>query len=122
MKRVFLMIAVVIVSLGLAATILAHRSANAKAKREAGYQAALREYSNDLNPGLTRKEVESYFRKRGVRFTQMCCVGQPRDAWADLVKVGEESAPWYCSEHYVNIAFEFRATEPHRLFESRDSD
>ena len=116
------MIAVVVISLGLAATIWAYRRANAKAKREAGYQAALQEYSNEIKPGLTRNEVESYFRTRGVRFTQMCCVGQARGAWADLVKVGEESAPWYCSEYYVNIAFEFRATEPHRLWESRDSD
>jgi|ERR1022692_741351 hypothetical protein len=122
MKRVFLLIAVVIVSLGLAAAIWAYRSASAKAKREAGYQAALQEYSNDLKPGLARQEVESYLRSRGVRFTQMCCVGQPRDAWADLVKVGEESVSWPCSECYVNIAFEFRATEPHRLRESRNSD
>lgn len=122
MKRVLPVVTVVIASFGVAATIWLMASANAKAKREAGYQAALKEYSSELKPGLTRKEVESYLRARSVRFTQMCCVDQPRDAWADLVKVGEELAPCYCNEDNVDVAFEFRATEQHRLQKSIDSD
>jgi hypothetical protein len=121
-KRFFRIIAVIAVVLALAASVWSVISAKQKAKREARYQVLFDEYSNALKPGLTRKEAEAYLKSRNIRFTQMCCVGQSRNAWADLVKIGEESAPWYCSEYYVNIAFEFRSTEPHRLWESRDND
>jgi hypothetical protein len=122
MKRLLRIIGGVTVGVALAASIWGSVSAKQKAKREARYQVLFNEYSNDLKPGLTRKEVEAYFKSRNLRFTQMCCIDTPRDVWADLVKVGEESAPWYCSEYYVYIAFEFRSTEPDRPWESRDSD
>lgn len=122
MKRVFAIVAVAITCLGLAAARWVQHSAVAKAKREAVYEATLRRFSNDLKPGLSRKSVESYLKTERQQFTQMCCIDQRRDAFADMVKVGEESAPWYCREYYVNIAFEFKATEPYRVLESRDSD
>ena len=45
----------------------------------------------------------------------MCCVASIRgehasfigSSWDDLVKIGEESAPWFCSENDVYLAFEF---------------
>ena len=116
----------VAVVLALAASIWgvisAKQKAKQKAKREAHYQVLFDKYSNALKPGLTRTEVEAYFKSRNIHFTQMCCVEKSRDAWADLVRVGAESAPWFCSEYNVNIAFEFRSTEPHRLWEGRDND
>ena len=44
------------------------------------------------------------------------CVAWRRSAFADLVKIGDERAPRYCSQNYVNIALEFRAIEPHHPF------
>jgi hypothetical protein len=79
--------------------------------REAAYQAALREYSKDLHRGLTRREVEAYLRARNTTFSQTCC-GQAGD-YADVILVGIERPPWYCSESYVYVAIEFSAVEPH---------
>jgi len=50
---------------------------------------------------------------------QMCCV-ERNSYWDDLVKIGEEGHPWYCSEHYVYVAFEFGATEPHEVSTERE--
>ena len=83
-------------------------------KREAVYQATLRIYSQDLKPGMTRREVEGVLRARGVDFTRMCCV-EERSAFADLVKIGQEEHPWYCSENDISVAFEFVATKPREL-------
>ena len=80
-------------------------------KKEAAYQSALSEYQRALRPGITRKEAEDYLRAKNANFTQMCCV-EPNDlakrhTWDDLVKIGEEEHPWFCSEHYVYVAFQF---------------
>lgn len=83
---------------------------DSKKKREAAYEAAVQAYSQKLKPGMTRLEVETYLRKQGTQFMQMCCV-ERTSYWDDLVKIGEEGHPWYCSEHYVYVAFEFLTTE-----------
>lgn len=121
-NRALKMIVVIGAALLVTAAIWSYGRARIKATRESGDQAALRLYTRDLKPGLNRKEVEGYFRTRDIRFWQMCCVDGPQNAWADFVKIGEESPPWYCSTNWVNIAFEFKATEPHRCWESRDND
>jgi hypothetical protein len=47
----------------------------------------------------------------------------PRNAYADIVKIGEEKAPWYCNKYNVYVAFEFETTEPHgTVTDARDSD
>jgi len=102
---------VVIVALFVAVAVVRYFRSKAKNQREASYRSALQIYSQSLKPGLTRKEVEEYFRGKGVTFGQMCCI-EERSAFADLVKVGEEAHPWYCSEHFVYIAFQFAATKP----------
>jgi hypothetical protein len=79
---------------------------SAKQKREAAYQAALQSYSEALKPGMSRKEVEDYLNAKGIAHVAMCCV-EERSADADLVKIGMEKHPWYCSEHNVYIAFQF---------------
>jgi hypothetical protein len=38
--------------------------------------------------------------------------GRTKSQYADLVKIGEESPPWYCSEEYVYVALEFASSEP----------
>ena len=84
----------------------------AKQKREAAYQTALQSYTEALKPGMTRMDVEDYLRAKGASFHQMCC-SLERTAFADLVKIGQEKHPWYCSEHNVYIAFQFTAIEAH---------
>ena len=51
----------------------------------------------------------------------MCCV-EERSAYADLVKIGKEKVPWFCSEHSVYAAFQFAAPEPHDIPHAHDSD
>ncbi len=90
----------------------------AQKRREAVYQTTLRSYSEILKPGMGRKEVESYLRARNTMFTQMCCVDaetlSERSSWDDLVKIGKEAAPWFCSENNVYIAFQFTDHERKR--------
>ena len=125
MSRYWLLFPIVTALVLSAFAVRLELTAQEKKKREAAYQSALQKYSQDLGPGLTRKEVETYFRSGGVKFGQMGWLEErpeDRTAFADLVKVGHEDAPWYCSENYVYIAFEFAATEPHRPWVVSDTD
>jgi len=85
----------------------------AQQKREATYQSALRSYSEALKPGMTRLEVEGYLRAKDLSFRQMCCVDRKDfskrryPVYDDLLKIGQEDAPWFCSEKSVYIAFQF---------------
>ena len=60
---------------------------------------------------MTRKEVEDHLRARNVKFRQMCCVEEDKrfstNVYDDLVKIGQEDAPWVCSEKNVYVAFQF---------------
>lgn len=64
-----------------------------------------------LKPGTTRGKVEGYLGARNTPFNRKCCVDaerlSDRASWDDLVKIGEEKPPWYCSENWVYIAFQF---------------
>jgi hypothetical protein len=125
MRRYRLLVVVLTVSVLATVAIRFELRAEARKKREAAYQSALEAYSRNLRPGLTRKEVETYFRAGGIKFGQMGWVEErpeERTAFADLVKVGEEDAPWYCSERDISIAFEFAAMEPHRPWVASDTD
>lgn len=83
--------------------------AMARRNRAIAYQTTVRAYSQALRPGVTRKQVEDYLRSRSVHFAWMYTAfgGRRESQYADLVKIGEESAPWYCSEEYVYVALEF---------------
>jgi len=83
-----------------------------KRKRELMYQSALGTYSHDLKPGLHRKDVEEFLRARKVSFSPVCCLGEKNELYGDLVTVGEEDHPWYCTNAYVYVAFEFAGAEP----------
>ena len=91
-------------------------------RRQVEYQTAVKRYSDVLKVGMTRREVEYYLAQRHEKFGRMCCVHIKRHAFADLVKIGEESPPWYCNHHFIDVAFEFEATSPHELVEAYDSD
>jgi hypothetical protein len=93
---------------------------SAKQKREADYQVALQSYSDALKPGATRKSVEDYLQAKGVKYEKMCCI-EERSAEAELVRIGKEKHPWYCSEHNVYIAFQF-VDEPHEGWRPSDRD
>ena len=42
--------------------------------------------------------------------------------WDDLVKIGEESVPWFCSENNVYIAFQFNPKSTGELSKTNVSD
>lgn len=70
---------------------------------------------------MTRKELEDYLRSHHTNFTWAFTAygGRRVSQYADLVKIGEETAPWFCSEAYVYVAFEFSGVEQ---FKQNDSD
>jgi hypothetical protein len=83
-------------------------------KREVAYSAALTSNSELFRPGMTRKVVEDYFRARNIGFRQMCCVDRKevsKTVYDDLVKIGQEGAPWFCSEKNIYVAFQFTGAE-----------
>jgi hypothetical protein len=95
-------------------------------KREASYQAALLSFSAALKPGMTRKDVENYLHTRNVTFRLMCCVARKalsEQVYDELVRVGQENAPWFCSEKNIYIAFQFSGHEgPDNNWMSDDSN
>jgi hypothetical protein len=62
---------------------------------------------------MSRKEVESYLKARGIMFRQMCCLGQNRGVYDDLVKIGEEKPQWVCSGQIIYVGFQFTAKKQH---------
>jgi hypothetical protein len=88
-------------------------------KREAAYLQDLRSYSDALKPGMSRKELESYLKARGIKFRQMCCLGQNRGVYDDLVKIGEEKPQWVCSRQVVYVGFQFTANKQHAAWTIR---
>ena len=93
-------------------------------KREVAYQTALKSYSAIFRPGAVRKEVETQLRNKGLNFQQIWgpIDGQTASVPLDLVQIGREPAPWYCSEQDVYIAFDFATTGPRESLAFRDSD
>ena len=111
MRRRLLWIFVAIVIAVLAFGLREVLKARAQKKREVAYQSALAFYAKNLTLGMLRKDVDSYLRANHVSFSQTCCF-EFRGAFADLVKVGEDDAPWFCSDTDVYVALEFAASEP----------
>lgn len=108
------------VFLALFATVPKAPAQNAKQKREASYQKTLQSFSESLKPGMTRKNVEDHLREKGVKYEKMCCIDE-KTAYVDIVRIGKEKHPWYCSAHTVYIAFQF-ADEPHEGERTSDRD
>ena len=97
MKRVFRQLLILLVIVGLAVGVRYVAKKQTRKRREAGYQSTLYSYWQVLKPGMTRKEVEDHLRAKKLEFRQMCCVDSKEFRtirWADLVRIGEEDAPW----------------------------
>jgi len=126
-----LMIIAAIVLIGFSIWLVQHvRERHKAAEREASYQTVLAKYAGELKPGTSRVQVEQHLQINGKRFRQMCCVADFRGqhvslkeaGYDDLVKIGEESAPWFCSENNVYIAFEFNPKSHGELSDTNGSD
>lgn len=103
------MITVLLVIFGVR-HVLADR---AQLKRESEYAKSLQSFSIVLNTGMSRQQVEDYFRDKNISFSQTCCVsvkqfspGVYDNAYDDLVKIGRDGGPWLC-DFDVYIAFQF---------------
>ena len=94
MKRWLLLTIVAMIVVSSVSALRRRAASEAKRKREAGYQFALRAYSQVLRPGMRRRQVEDYLSGKGTGFEQECCI-EERSAFTDLVRVGKEDAPWY---------------------------
>ena len=102
-----------------------HRRAKHERERQtrhAFYESVLRSYTEKFKPGAVRAQVETYLRHDGKQIVHMCCMNTTHNAYDSLTKIGEERAPWYCSEHGIYIGFEFRAQGAHKFPEAHDSD
>jgi len=116
--------AIIVAAVGF--EIQAERKEQARRKREATYALKLRSFTQDLTPGMTRKQVEDYLKSKKVDFRQMCCVEAKqlasRSSWDDLTKIGEEDAPWFCSENNVYVAFQFTDHNRRDALHKEDND
>jgi hypothetical protein len=115
MKRRLLSLVLVGLSLGALSSCVARRT-----------KAALRSYSQVLQPGMTRKDVEDYLRANKVQFSQMCCVEAGRKhSLDDLIKVGTRHFPVPCGDesHYVAFVFNDQTQHaPARILQADDLD
>jgi len=129
MRRWYFYSAAVIAVLVIAFGVRHVSQERARQRREVEYQNALRSYSEVLRTGMTRKQVEEYLSAKKLPFRQLCCVsvkefsrGVYDDAYDDLVKIGQEDAPWVCSENNVYIAFQFLGRQKDSLRGAEPSD
>lgn len=96
----------------LAYTWKVHRAAEAASMRYTEYHITLARYAKTLQRGQRRQEVETYLKSENTQFGQICRIDKPQRVWADLVKIGQEPAPWYCNRYNVYISLEFVFDEP----------
>jgi hypothetical protein len=103
MKRRWLSLILVGVSLGALAGCVARRS-----------KAALLSYSQVLKPGMTRKDVEEYFRANKVQFSRTCRVeGSYKQSYDDLIKIGTQHFPVPCGDESYYVTFIFNDQTQH---------
>jgi hypothetical protein len=78
-------------------------------------KAAVRSYTQVLKPGMTRKEVEGYFRMKNVRYTRTWGVpGSNTYSPADLIEIWTFHLPLPCDDqpHYVEFIFKEQTQHP----------
>lgn len=75
-------------------------------RREETYQSVLASYQGALASGLLREQVENYLHSTAIHFERLCC-SDPEYSASDLVEVGKEPSPWYCSRSIVYVEFHF---------------
>src|ERR1700683_1627883 len=103
MKRCLLSLVLLSVSLGALGGCVARRT-----------KAAALSYSQVLKPGMTRKDVEDYFRANKVQFSQMCCIeASYKHSYDDLIKIGTLYFPVPCGDTSYYVAFIFNDQTQH---------
>jgi hypothetical protein len=61
-----------------------------------------------LPPYRERSAVETALTPRGHSFQRMCCLlNENRNTLEDIVRIGSEPRPWYCTENDMYLVFEF---------------
>ena len=103
MKKLrFVLILVVLVALPAVAirSVLGKRHQD---QRESAYRSELRSYIGVFKPGARREQVEGYLRVKEIKFLQRSGAG----SYDDLVRIGQEDAPFFCEEQNVYVAFQF---------------
>jgi hypothetical protein len=101
-----------IVAVSLVGIVHHWKKERAAEERQASYQHTVAFYSEVLKSGMSRKQVEDYLDKKGVSFSNICCVEKSGGTFDDITRIGREDAPWYCNEQNIYVAFEFVAVEP----------
>ena len=116
-------LAMLVVIAAIAAWLVVHtREERLKRTRAAAYEQQLRSYIGALSPGTTRKRVEDELRARRVVYRRVYGL-DATNAYADLVKIGDEPAPWYCNKNSVYIKFAFDDANPgENQISTSDSD
>jgi hypothetical protein len=66
--------------------------------------------TSEIIPAYTRAQRTPD--AKDIPFQHICCIDERRP-YADISKIGKESAPWYCSERNVYVEFQFVAPERH---------
>ncbi len=80
-----------------------------------GYQRVLQTYTQALQPGMNRKEVEDFLHLNKIEFLR-----EPID---DLTRIASEEPPWYCGTSDVYVKFRFThadGKEPQEEIDDKD--
>ena len=88
MKRQYWLLLLMVVIALFAIPYELQKRLDASHRSEAAYQSALRFYTQELKPGMTRKDVEEYLQAKQI-FFQRCCLDE-KVAVADVVNIGRE--------------------------------
>jgi hypothetical protein len=80
-----------------------------QARRDAGYEALLRQYRNDLHTGMTRDEVRSYLDAHHIEYGLAYYTEIGSQSYT--VRIGEEPLNGFvCDKSLIYIAFHFSAS------------
>jgi hypothetical protein len=109
-QRILLLGVSVAVVVVVSVSLHSARARQAAKAREVYYEFVLFTYSQDFKLGMSRANVEHVLQARKTAFTELCCIDAT--TYTDLVKIGDEAVPWYCSENTVYVSFQFTAVEP----------
>jgi hypothetical protein len=117
-RRYLWLVAASIVLMSVIGVGSVYRSRRAAVRRTAAnrvaIETALRQFSQSVRLGQTRKEIKDLLQAKAVRFTERCCF-ETNGPYSILVQVGQEEKPWYCSEWPDYVAFEFSSSQPSGL-------
>jgi hypothetical protein len=120
--KVLLAFAVLAVAALAVAAGAEYVAARQQAEREAAYAESIQAYRVRFRVGISRAEAEEMLRDGGMHFQQVSGAGLEEKTYSDLIKIGQEPKPWYCSEHNVYIALQFTALDQSKPFDRKPSD